>query len=160
MPSYTAHISQVNKNLSFLASINHFNSNWDWQVTVCFYSALHMVNAHLDKSIKKHYKSHQQTESVLNPYNKLSPAKLDEEIYTAYISLKNLSKRSRYLCHEDNGDSERDYPTYEKHLSKAIKKLDLLLSHFNKKYNINHPPYSIKCTFLKPSDNLNCFTVN
>jgi hypothetical protein len=50
MPQFADHIKQANSNFLFLKSVNQTSpAHVDWQVTVCFYTALHLVNAHLAK---------------------------------------------------------------------------------------------------------------
>lgn len=82
MATFDEHISQAKKNLLFLESINiHCKQFYDWQVTVCFYSCLHFVNAHLSK-FDLQYRKHKDVKDALNPFS-LSPAKLPEDEYSA-----------------------------------------------------------------------------
>jgi len=48
LAQFDEHIQQANHNLQFLSFANQAGSAYyDWQVTICFYTALHLVNAHL-----------------------------------------------------------------------------------------------------------------
>lgn len=73
---------------------------FDWQVTACFYTSVHLINAHLAKSANLHYKTHQETKQAINPNNPLSIRKIEENVFELYESLKKLSRRSGYLCNE------------------------------------------------------------
>lgn len=129
MATFDQHIAQAKRNLSFLSSVNQNNTPaWDWLVTIAFYTGVHLVNAHIAKRSDQHFRSHEQVDSAINPYNSLSPSKLVEDVYLAYTGLKNLSRRARYLCHESpNNKSSLEYLTFDTHFEKAIKKLDVLL---------------------------------
>ena len=74
-------------------------SQFDWQVTICFYTAVHLINCHL-ANFGLQYRKHKDVKDALNPYT-ISPAKLPEDEYSAYISLQSLSRRSRYLVNEN-----------------------------------------------------------
>jgi len=149
--TFHEHIIQANCNIAFLQSINQTIDNCiDWQVTVAFYTALHLVNAHISSSGLQ-YRRHADVKDVLNPYNKLSLLKLPEDEYTAYVSLQSLSRRARYLVSEKDGNIETTtaFLTYEKHLAKALKHLDALMQYFTAKYNFTLPVIVVKCSELK-----------
>jgi hypothetical protein len=45
---FEENIAQAKSNLNFLETVNQKIGNYyDWQVTICFYTAGHLVNAHL-----------------------------------------------------------------------------------------------------------------
>jgi hypothetical protein len=147
------HINQANNNIAFLQNINNNISNCiDWQVTVSFYTALHLVNAHIS-TFNLQYRRHTDVKDVLNPYNQTSVMKLPENEYTAYMSLQSLSRRARYLVNEKDNNlaTNTAFLTYEKHLAKALKHLDVLMQYFTAKYNYTLPVISVKCTELKIS---------
>jgi hypothetical protein len=158
LPSFDAHIKQAKDNLSTLQSFNKAMPDCcDWQVTICFYTALHLVNAHLSKS-GLHYQSHSDVKNALNPYLPISLTKLPEDEYTSYITLQQLSRRSRYLVSEKDQrkpqDGERACLTHHNHLAKACKHLDKLLQFFANKYAINFDKIELTGTELKLSDKL------
>jgi uncharacterized protein (UPF0332 family) len=102
LASFENHISQAKRNLQFLQEINQNIENYiDWQVTVCFYSALHLVNAHLSQ-YGLQYRRHSDVKHALNPKVQASPSKLPENEYVAYVTLQMLSRRSRYLENDFN----------------------------------------------------------
>ncbi len=149
MATYEEHIFQAKKNLEFLQSINlHCNEAWDWQTTVCFYSALHLINAHIVSKTNNHYRSHEQVNNAINPY-KISPSKLNEDVYTTYIKLQWLSRRSRYLISEDTANKDSSaFFTSDKHFAKATRLLDRLLIFFSSQYKIEFKQLQLKCPRL------------
>lgn len=154
MANFKEHITQAKSNLDYLSKINtHINDRWDWQVTTCFYTALHLMNAHIAKKANKNYLSHTRVDQALNPYG-LSVAKIDEDTYSSYNSLANLSRRSRYLLTENKNqvDSETDIQrqclTYSKHLKKAIIHLEKILVFLKNEYGEEFTKTNIKCIDL------------
>lgn len=152
MATFSEHIKQSKENLEFLESINNSDDTrkfWDWQVTSCFYIAVHLINAHT-ANFELHYRSHDDVNKALNPFSKLSPCKFNEDEYLAYTKLQNLSRRSRYLVSDNLKDkSEGARFTYEKHLKKAIVHLDTLLESISSKYEVNFEHKKIHCQNLK-----------
>ncbi|MCX6282405.1 MAG: hypothetical protein NTU51_10620 [Bacteroidetes bacterium] len=152
MPSPEAHIKQVCGNLSFLGHINKCCCSWDWQVTVSFYAAVHLVNSHLAQ-FDLHYRTHADVTNAINPENTLSVSKLPQEVYLSYKKLQGLSRRSRYLVHDDPANPSSDcFLTYDKHFIKAVKKLDILLDYFITSQNFSVPIIEVKCIGLKLVD--------
>lgn len=125
----------------------------DWQVTVCFYAALHLVNAHLAR-FSLQYRSHTDAKHALNPEKVASPTKLPDDEYAAYISLQMLSRRSRYLVNEKDGQigAGQAVYTYEKHLAKAIRHLDRLACYFRERYKLTLPVISMHCSGIKQEE--------
>lgn len=161
MASFDEHIDQVKRNLYFLTATNQQIANsYDWQVTVCFYTALHLVNAHLSK-FNLQYRKHHDVNHALNPDVPLSISKLPEDEYDAYIALQRLSRRSRYLVNEkdDNLKTLQAFLTHNKHLSKAIRHLDKLLNFFCIKYAIKLEKIKFSCPGLTAADKLHYFDV-
>jgi hypothetical protein len=155
------HLHQAKRNFKFLEGVNDkVNDSVDWQVTVCFYTALHLVNAHLAQS-NLQYRTHNQVKHAINPVLVASPSRLPEDPYTAYITLQMLSRRSRYLVNEKDGQliSPNAAFTYDKHLGKAIRHLDKLVSYYCKTYKVEIPKIKIKCIELKETDNLQNITL-
>ncbi len=150
------HIIQAKNNIVFLQNINHKIENcYDWQVTVAFYTALHLVNAHI-ATFNLQYRRHTDVKDALNPFNRISLMKLPENEYVAYMSLQSLSRRARYLVNEkdNNLSTNHAFLTYEKHLAKALKHLDLLMHYFTNKYSYSLPKIIVNCSDLKINDSL------
>ena len=160
MASFDEHVAQSKSNLAFLSCVNQQIKNYlDWQVTVCFYSALHLVNAHLSKHGLQ-YRKHHDVNFGLNPDVQLSISKLPQDEYDAYIALQRLSRRSRYLVNDKEIASPNAFFTYDKHIAKAIRHLDKLLNYFSTTYKLDIKPVKFSCTDLKSSDNLKYFILN
>jgi NifB/MoaA-like Fe-S oxidoreductase len=151
LATFDEHINQAKRNLAFLESINHNVKDCiDWQVTVCFYTALHLINAHL-ATFELQYRKHVDVKNALNPENNLSISKLPEDEYVAYATLQMLSRRSRYLVNEKDNQvgTTTAFLTHDIHLAKSIKHLDRLVAFFQNKYKVSLPSIAIKCPDLK-----------
>lgn len=161
MASFESHTDQAKRNLNFLVSINESQRDfWDWQVTVCFYVNVHLVNAHLARVGDLHYRTHEDVKNAINPYNSLAIGKVSDEIYLAYTKLEGLSRRSRYLCHDDPANKESgSHPTYDKHFAKAIKQLDKLLNYFGGLYSLDFGKPEVSCLDLSARTPLAIFRV-
>ncbi len=150
MADYQAHVKQAKKNLYLISGINqHLKESWDWQVTIAYYAAVHLMNAHLAKKANLHYKTHVDVKNAL--FMTLSTCKIPEDIYTSFVKLENYSRRSRYLCHEDieKTDEAKEYLTYDKHLKKCLGYLDKILTFFNSEYQEDFDKQNIDCIELK-----------
>lgn len=153
MPAFAEHILQVRHNLEFLEKTNqHHEEFWDWQVTVCFYCAVHLINAHLAKTCNLHYRKHTEVFNAINPY-RLSPGKIGENEYVAFQSLYNLSRRSRYLVNEKmKNRSTAPHFTYEKHFEKAVRHLDVILGMLKARHNASIQSISIHTPGLSQTE--------
>jgi hypothetical protein len=152
LASFENHIGQAKSNINFLLQTNSADIKyWDWQVTICFYIAVHTVNAHLAKSANLHYHTHESVKNILNTHNALSTCAVPIDVYLDYTKLEGLSRRSRYLCnHEDSKkDKEIAHMTFDKHFAKAIKRLDRLLDYFNSVHETKFGGYPITCADLQ-----------
>lgn len=149
MPLYQDYINQSKRNISFLIFISESSDKyWDWEVTVSFYIGVHLINAHLCKSISTVYRTHENVDSAINPNkNSVSLGKVSEEIYLAYKNLSNLSRISRYL----SASSDTSLPmskTKSKHLFRAIESLDTLMVFIADKYGVEFEKQEINCDLL------------
>ncbi len=166
MASFEAHIQQVKHNLSTLQEVNQkINGVLDWQVTICFYSAVHLINSYLAKEADLHYQKHSEVDNAINPLTITSIYKLSEDLYLNYEKLNNLSRKSRYLCNDDaklrKKDKERAFFIHDRNFAKAIRNLDSLLSYFDNKYKIGFKKdYKINCKEFTVNTQLNYFTIN
>lgn len=144
MPSFNEHISQAKKNFQTLESIDICVENCeDWKVTIAFYTALHLVSAHLvhHSSPKS---SHTAVEHAINP-NVNSPTKIDEQVFTHYTSLYQLSRRARYLIQDASSMSAPVVLMNEKHFAKALNKLEGIIKYFDAMYSLNFSRISTDC---------------
>ena len=135
MASYSEHVSQANSNLFFLGKINNEGSDHiDWQVTTCFYVGVHVINGFLAREQNMHFNSHENVVTAIAPESVIPATRLPEQEYLAYVKLRNLSRRSRYLCQENGRDTHLAHLIEEKHFIKAFRHLDVLLNYFLNKY--------------------------
>src|SRR6201996_3496254 len=145
MADYQSHLNQAKKNLQILADVNKtIHNSWDWQVTLCYYVAVHLMNAHLAIKANLHYKTHVDVKNAL--FSSTSPCKIPEDIYLDFAKLENYSRRARYLCNDNphNHDSDRAFLTYDKHLKKSLILLDRILKYFSIEYEESFDKESIK----------------
>jgi len=155
MANFLAHIAQAKRNLSFLGSINRNNNdNWDWQVTVSFYTAVHLISALIADTNNLHYDSHTDTLAAINPAANGAQIGITEDIYLAYRKLFNDSIRSRYLTvHRDEKAAdysvETAYITHSKHFKKCIVRLNTILNFISDRYQTEFPETDIDCIDLR-----------
>lgn len=154
------HLNQAKRNFKFLEAINlGVGDCLDWQVTVCFYTALHLINAHLaDFGMK--YITHHDVNEAINPLNPLSATKVTDDAYAAYKALSNLSRRSRYLVTIKSNKIDMAAPvalTYAKHQAKALRHLHDVIKFYSDRYKKNLGEISIKCSELGQAENLMCY---
>jgi len=152
MPSFSEHIQQSKNNLHFLQEVSNKVDNCiDWQITICFYSAVHLINAFIADKLDYTYRTHVEVFDVINPEGKIANTRLTWPIYNAYRKLSNLSRRSRYLTKDGENGSTAFYCT-EKHSSRAIINLDTLIKYINSEYGQDFDKVKISCDRLKGID--------
>lgn len=152
MPSFNEHIFQAKKNFQLLGEIDENIQNCeDWKVTIAFYTALHLVSAHLAQ-LNSPKSSHTAVEHAINP-NIDSPTKIDEQIFIDYTSLYQLSRRARYLIQDASSMSAPVVLMNEKHFAKALNKLERIIKYFNTKHTLNFPTINVNCVqYAQKSD--------
>lgn len=149
MAGFLAHVAQAKSNLDFLVSLNHIPNKWDWKVTASFYVAVHLMNAYLAERANMHYRTHKQVEDAIAPTANIEVMRVDGDTFASYMALKNLSRRSRYICNSDGSDMEQAQITVDKHFKKALHHLDVLLTWFSKTYSgVSFDKMSIVCPEL------------
>lgn len=154
MASFDEHLTKAETNLSFLENVcSNEKYFWDWKVTICFYSAVHLINAHIANKSSQHYRSHEQVLIAINPHEALSLSRLDEAKYLCYAKLRNLSRRSRYLVSDqDNNHETKAFFTYDRHFARAIRHLDVLITFINEEYKKDIKNIKVACLELKQSE--------
>ncbi|WP_147323511.1 hypothetical protein [Chitinophaga silvatica] len=146
MPEYSDHIHQSRKNLKFLEFVNNrTNQYYDWEVTTCYYVAVHLVNAHLslhELQIRTHY----DVMTILNQPE--VEASIPGHVLFAYKKLQRLSRRSRYLVNERNANSTSSiaYCIHSSHLKKALEYLHTLIAFFKERYGERFEKIRINCS--------------
>ncbi|NER18760.1 hypothetical protein [Spongiivirga citrea] len=146
MANFDQHIIQAKRNIKFLDSVdNSIPDFWDWKVTTVFYVGVHLMNAHLAKTLGYTYRTHREVEQAINCNNTTSLGKVDETTYLAYTKLRNLSRRSRYLIHHSDKNSQVACMTYDKHFSKSLTHLEDLIKFVEEEYDVVIPKIGIDC---------------
>lgn len=151
MASFDNHIKQAKSNLSLFKLVCDSSKHLDWQVTSCYYVAVHLVNAHIAKTANLHYKTHSEVKQAINPNNHITICALDEDIFDLYQSLEKLSRMARYLCDEsgDNHDTH-SFITKEKHVIKALTRLNKIIAYFISLYpELEFDIVHIRCPRIK-----------
>jgi len=141
MPSFKEHLIQVRSNWQAL-QLAFATECLDWQITICFYSAYHLLQAHFAK-FGKHHVSHNEVKAATDPENKKSKTRLKADIFTAYEELQVLSRRARYLFDGKNPDRSKAYLIDETHAAAAIQHLNSIAVYFSKKYHLSFPKIMI-----------------
>lgn len=152
MPTSEEHQNQALHNLQFLKEVNsHCNNYYDWQVTVCFYSSLHFINAHLNKvDIGVDFATHELVDQYIRPHGRIRKTQLEENTYASYRALQTLSRRARYLRNDKNPDKAAF--TGEKHFGKAIYHLDQIMTYMKETYHMTFDTVELTCERLKKQD--------
>ncbi len=157
MAQFDEHIQQAKRNLQFLELINKSHPGFcDWQVTVCFYTALHFVNAHIS-NFGMQYRKHVDVKDAINPRNRNSlnsGSSLPDNEYLAYTKLQSLSRRSRYLVNEKDGNlsSTTASLTYEVHFKRALMHLNTVIKYISNQYKIDAEKITISCDGIGAGD--------
>lgn len=165
MADFNIHVEQSKHNLLIFRNLNtKVRNSTDWQITACFYTALHLINAYLSKEAGLHYHTHKDVDDAINPNNPLSPVRLENDIYRNYFKLSNLSRKSRYLCSEDSSKRKNHITDYyqvkERDLKKAIIYLNSILVFFGNKYKVEFGRYELVCREFGVNHELEYFIIN
>ncbi len=147
MAAFEEHIRQAKSNLLFLLSVNNSTPQfWDWQVTICFYAGVHIINAHTARKADMHFKTHDAVKSAINPEGAFTQTKVPENIYTAYVMLQGLSRLARYLCNEGGDHNGPAFFAKEKHFKRALHCLDQLIKFVCSEHRIDFENTIIRCS--------------
>ena len=103
MADLKAHLTQVAKNRALLSRLDS-NRFPDWSITICFYIAIHYVEAYFYQChTTQHTFSHQKRRSELS-----RTLFRDFNFRRSYRDLEDLSRKARYLMH--GGVTAADVP--------------------------------------------------
>lgn len=126
MARFQQHIRRAVDNLVTLRVLNeHNHTDCSWQATVCFYTALHFVHAHVVAKTAASPRSHVELAPYIDP-DAMSAAALSAEAHSAYLQLFNLSQLARYL-HDRRHDSNDKSTVKLGKLVRAVKHLDCIM---------------------------------
>ena len=94
MPRESAHVTQAERNESLYATLcsplSSETEYTEWEVVALFYSALHYVDAYLDRTISYHPKGHTDRNTWVGRIGDLGP------IASYYLHLYTQSRKARY----------------------------------------------------------------
>lgn len=125
------YIEKAKHNENFLSNVE-LEKFSDWYVTVCFYIALHYVNAFISVSLKSGFCSHEKVKQIIHPDGKIVNLRIDRNVYLDYLELQNLSRKARYMQigdHEE-GCCKRMKP---KHAKNALSLMESVRGFINSK---------------------------
>lgn len=161
MASFNEHIRQANSNLLFLSLTNSANQTfWDWQITISFYVAVHLANAHIAKIANLHYRTHEDVKDAISPFSQLSLCKVPQDIHLSYTKLEGLSRRARYLCSDDlSVRSNTANLTNSKHFARSIRHLDKIIEYFKGLHEFECPKCKINCPEFSKSEDIKNFEI-
>jgi hypothetical protein len=118
MPQQDDHIRQARHNAQFLSTFDLNATPYpDWAITVAFYTAVHLVEAHFARN-NIHYTDHKRRNREVS--------RSLRQIGRNYITLYNQSRTARYNCqHVTPADAEQvlinDYEPVRAHLSALLR---------------------------------------
>jgi len=142
------HVHRAKCNLEVLVVLNrHSHVDYSWQVTLCFYTAVHLINSHLQYSAGKTFKTHLSTLDRIDPGSAMNVNAVSLTAYKAYLRLHNRSREARYLCKvSDSGHVVRNHQDAvrikHRHLIQCVSDLDIILVDFTSRY----PEAVTRCT--------------
>lgn len=140
MATFDEHLTQAKRNIAFLEHLSSTGKFIDWQITACFYVAVHLANAHIAKQEGKNFRAHIDVTDSLNPF-KNYPSKVSETVFTSFQRLHNLSRKARYLVppsSENDGVVPACYAV-PKHLITAVQSLDVIIQGFKDIHRFSLP---------------------
>ncbi len=79
----------------------------------------------------------------------MSTCPIPEEFYKAYVKLEMLSRRSRYLCNDNDREDNTASLTYDKHLAKALLNLDKIMKYMEAEHRLSFDLVNIDCIEMK-----------
>lgn len=131
MATFEEHLAQAKSNIAFLEHLSSTGKYIDWQITACFYVAVHLANAHIAKQESKNFRAHIDVTDSLNPFNDF-PSKVSEPVFISFQRLHNLSRKARYLVPPMSPDVSIAPACYAapKHLITAVQSLDVIIQGF------------------------------
>jgi hypothetical protein len=139
MADFNRHLLRVQENVEFLKQIRTLQPrNWDWEVTVCYYVAVHLVNAHLAKS-NLHPITHDETKKIINPQGVFDNQRLPEKVYEEFMFLTNQSRVSRYMYHPRHKDPLQASVINKNKLKLSEESTNILIAYFNGLYALTIP---------------------
>lgn len=111
MPDANKHLQQAAENNEFLSTGFASVDQPRWRAIVAFYTALHLLDALLDRLASSHPETHGERSKQINALYRAG--RLDRRVRESYRTLEDLSHRARYLCQAiDLKDAEQAQKVY------------------------------------------------
>lgn len=133
MPKEPDHLQRTRDNLDFLIA-NQSSTHLHWLVTTTYYTALHLIDAHLSK-LNIHPPNHDKRKEVIQAASPFKGASVTSGCYSSYCALEGLSRMARYMCNEkNNGNSDQAHPTGPRHLKEALRHLTIVINELESRY--------------------------
>jgi hypothetical protein len=119
MTNSAVHCQQAAHNESVAKTLNNASGNTDWVITVCFYSALHLIEAALDRDLGVHPEKTKPPGSTIHSHRKNYVRTYYRKIYPEYEKLFSDSIVARYLTDDSTGGVTLKKCSYE-HFNQSI----------------------------------------
>ena len=140
MASFRDHISQAEENISFLFQIRTLpDRNLSWEVTVCYYIAVHLMNARIADKLQVTFDNHSDINKNLF-YDKNSSARIFRKVFITYKELTRLSRISRYLMDPNLKNPSMKIRIEQQDIQNANDYTNTIIAYFNKEYNLQITP--------------------
>lgn len=108
MQKYDEHINQAKHNENLASELLQTLTYKDWIITICFYSALHYVDAELSKRLNVDPEiSHPQDRSI-HSYREDLVRTFFKKVFEDYRFLSVLSRSTRYHCYTPTDTEAKD----------------------------------------------------
>lgn len=153
-PLHKAFLEQALRNLRSLSAFSALPNCCDWQITVCFYTSVHLLKSHLARHNETATK-HEMLKHKISDNNTVipSPCIFPERGRLAHRSLEQLSHESRYVF-SDGGNPSIDVtmPIFsDGKLLEAVRKLNTVMEEYNGLYPTDFPITKIILAASSPS---------
>ncbi len=130
MANFSDHVSQAKKNIEVLKGLNKDSQfEHEWQITVAYYVALHLLHAFIADKSDLHPTNHNYLKGMIEPGTTFSNTELEDNVYSSYAHLEILSRKSRYLCVGKANPEKAVYAT-NKDFQRSIQYLDKVICFF------------------------------
>jgi len=159
LADFDEHVQRATDNLELFQEFNSTKpQEKKWQVTFLFYSALHLMQAHLVRC-NNYAIHHSERKEKLFFGNSREFGGLEEEVYEAYIHLEKLSRRDRYMSHgtAKNAVDALNQPAAimkHKHILQAVRDWNVVCAFFHKRYGIQMKCIKVNCLSAKKDEDL------
>lgn len=139
MATFNEHLERVDRNIEHLKRIRELAvRDLDWEITVCFYIAVHLMQARIVSMTGRNPTTHKTREEYLNPENSTfdhlpasQQARLPKAEWFFYKDLYVFSRTARYHRVDSSNEATR--------LQESESNLNGLIKYFNQEHNEDIP---------------------